>query len=222
MLTHKYVNVNCFQNIHSWLPIASPLQRTMGCLLWILGLIYFWKLSLTCFMQCRVILNYVTRHDFYFHCTHWPLGYVAIILKSINFTFIIQNSNLGTQRAIAFRRMPENLTNEKFTLVQVMAWCRLAASHYLNQCWRSPYSPYGITRPLWVKFSYLCSCPPKALSWSSSELQNGRCAGISFSGDGVGYPFKTAFWSSSVIMSYSLKVLSSDVSWVWKTINITL
>ena len=47
--------------------------------------------------------------------------------------------------------MPQDLTDDKWTLVQVMAWCRQATSHYLNQCWpRSPMT-YGITRPQWVK-----------------------------------------------------------------------
>ena len=35
-------------------------------------------------------------------------------------------------------------------LVQVMAWCRQATSHYLNQCWPRPLSPNGVTRPQWV------------------------------------------------------------------------
>ena len=48
------------------------------------------------------------------------------------------------------RWMLQKPTNEKSTLVQVMAWCRQAASHYLNQCrLRSP-TPYGATRPQWV------------------------------------------------------------------------
>ena len=38
----------------------------------------------------------------------------------------------------------------KSTLVQVMAWCRQATSHYLSQCWPRSQSPYGITRPQWV------------------------------------------------------------------------
>ena len=36
----------------------------------------------------------------------------------------------------------------KSTLVQVMAWCRQASSHYLNQCWSRSLSPNDIiTRP---------------------------------------------------------------------------
>ena len=32
-----------------------------------------------------------------------------------------------------------------------MAWCRQATSHYLSQCWPRSLSPYGVTRPQWVK-----------------------------------------------------------------------
>ena len=39
----------------------------------------------------------------------------------------------------------------KSTLVQVVAWCRQATSHYLGQCWSRSMLPYGITRPQWVK-----------------------------------------------------------------------
>ena len=49
------------------------------------------------------------------------------------------------------RRMWLNLTDDKSTLVQVMAWCRQATSHYLSQCWPSSMSPYSVTRPQWVK-----------------------------------------------------------------------
>ena len=43
--------------------------------------------------------------------------------------------------------MSLNLTDDKSTLVQVMAWCRQATSHYLSQCWSRFLSPYGVTRP---------------------------------------------------------------------------
>ena len=53
------------------------------------------------------------------------------------------------------RWMPWDLTDDKSTLVQVMAWCHQATSHYLSQCWPSSMSPYGITRPQWVKWNNL-------------------------------------------------------------------
>ena len=51
---------------------------------------------------------------------------------------------------IAIRWMLLDLDDDKSTLVQVMAWCRQATSHYLNQCWHRSLSPYGVTRPQWV------------------------------------------------------------------------
>ena len=48
------------------------------------------------------------------------------------------------------RWMPRDLTDDQSTLVQVMAWCRQATSHYLNQCWPRSPPPYGVTRPQWV------------------------------------------------------------------------
>ena len=35
-------------------------------------------------------------------------------------------------------------------LVQVMAWCRQATSHYLSQCWSRSLSPYEVSRSQWV------------------------------------------------------------------------
>ena len=60
------------------------------------------------------------------------------------------NSGWGISNEIALRWMPLDLTDDKSTLVQVMAWCRQAASHYLNQCWPRSLSPNGVTRPQWV------------------------------------------------------------------------
>ena len=58
------------------------------------------------------------------------------------------------------RWMPPNHAEDKSTLVQEMAWCRQATSHYLNQCWPRSPTPYGVTRPHWVKpFSQLPSHP---------------------------------------------------------------
>ena len=52
---------------------------------------------------------------------------------------------------IALTWMSLNFTDNQSTLVQVMAWCHQATSHYLSQCWpRSPL-PHGVTRPQWVK-----------------------------------------------------------------------
>ena len=54
---------------------------------------------------------------------------------------------------ITVRLMSFDLTNDKSTLVQVMAWCRQATSHYLSQCWPRSMPSYGVTRPQWVNSS---------------------------------------------------------------------
>ena len=38
--------------------------------------------------------------------------------------------------------MPQISINGKSTLVQAMAWCHQAPSHYLNQCWSRSIPPY--------------------------------------------------------------------------------
>ena len=53
--------------------------------------------------------------------------------------------------------MSLDFTDDQSTLVQVMAWCHQATSHYLNHCWPRSPTPYVITRPQWVKWSY---CKP--------------------------------------------------------------
>ena len=48
---------------------------------------------------------------------------------------------------IALRWMLQNLTNEKSTLVQVMAWCHQAPSHYQSQC-----CPWSMS--VWYQFKH--------------------------------------------------------------------
>ena len=38
--------------------------------------------------------------------------------------------------------MPQDPTNGKSALAQVMAWCHQATSHYLSQCWSISLTPY--------------------------------------------------------------------------------
>ena len=66
------------------------------------------------------------------------------------FKLILVNGGWGISYEIALRWMPLELTDDKSTLVQVMAWFLQATSHYLRQCWSRPMSPYGVTRPQWV------------------------------------------------------------------------
>ena len=71
------------------------------------------------------------------------------------FKLISVTDGWGISCKIALRWMSLDLTDDKSTLVQVMAWCRQATSHYLSQCWPRSMSPNGITRPEWVDRLYV-------------------------------------------------------------------
>ena len=87
-----------------------------------------------------------------------------------NFKPILQSGGLGTHckqvsdecHRTSLMRSTNEVTNEKSTLVLVMAWCHQATSHYQSQYWPRSELPYGINRPQWVNFSMLNSsaaCP---------------------------------------------------------------
>ena len=61
----------------------------------------------------------------------------------------------GIYYEIDLIRMSLDFTDDQPTLVQVMAWCCQATSHYLSQCWPRSLSPYGVIRPQWVNPSVM-------------------------------------------------------------------
>ena len=71
----------------------------------------------------------------------------------------------GISNELALRWMSLDLADDQSTLVQVMAWCRQATSHYLSQCWPRSLSPYGVTRPQWVKSCWLQHMPVSLWRW---------------------------------------------------------
>ena len=68
-----------------------------------------------------------------------------------NFKCAMSEHRLWIKFMNTLRPMPQNTLDDKSTLVQVMAWCLMAPSHYLSQCWPWSMSPYSITRPQSVK-----------------------------------------------------------------------
>ena len=83
--------------------------------------------------------------------TLWPLGdFNKILEKQFSSYIILVTDGYDISSDIALRWTLLDLSGDKSTLVQVMAWCRQATSHYLNQCWPRFLPPYGVTRPQWV------------------------------------------------------------------------
>ena len=71
--------------------------------------------------------------------------------KNVIFNLVLLIGIFRSSHDNALRWMSQDLTDDKSRLVQVMAWCHQATSHYLNQCWPRSMSPYGVIRPQWVK-----------------------------------------------------------------------
>ena len=88
------------------------------------------------------------------------------------------------------RWMPQDFTDDKSTLVQVMAGCHQATSHYLDQCWPRSPTPYGVTRPQWVN----------SLRPSDAYICNGNLT-IIVSDNGLSPGRRQAIiWTSAVIL----------------------
>ena len=66
---------------------------------------------------------------------------------------MMQNSSLGIRWEIALRWMPPNLTNERSTLSQVIAWCCQATNHCLKPMLTRVMLPYDVTWPQCIKAS---------------------------------------------------------------------
>ena len=109
--------------------------------------------------------------------------------REVIFKLTVVNGGWGISYEIALRWMPLDLTDDESTLVQVMAWCRQATSHYLNQCWPRSPSPYGVTRAQWVKlrfgvmlmhplFPVRCTQLQLGVNWGVSEHTTYSCVQV--------------------------------------------
>ena len=98
----------------------------------------------------RVLMMKLARHEVF---NSLSPGMFEWKFRWENFKIISVIDVWGIFSEVALRWMPLDLSDNESTLVQVMAWCRQATSHYLSQCWPRSLSPYGVTRPQWVNVS---------------------------------------------------------------------
>ena len=71
-------------------------------------------------------------------------------LRHVIFKQILVIDGWGVSCQIALIWMSLDFADDQSRLVQVMACCCQATSHYLSQCWPRSLWSYGITRPQWV------------------------------------------------------------------------
>ena len=79
------------------------------------------------------------------------ISFFVLIFFISNIQMNAMTANRCVSCEIAVRSMPLDLNDDKSTLDQVKALCHQAPSHNLIQYWPKSKSPYGVTRPQWVK-----------------------------------------------------------------------
>ena len=127
------------------------------------------------------------------HVNSLAPGRFQFNFRKVIFKQTLVNGGWGISYEIALRIMPQDLTDDKSTLVQVMAWCRQATSPYLSQCWPRAMSPNGITRPQRVEGNFdvdgLVHCQvisSQGIDCICREIQKTSKAFISFGNQGMG------------------------------------
>ena len=74
-------------------------------------------------------------------------GRFKVNFRWVIFKLILVVNGRGISCETALIWVSLDHTYDKSTLVQVMAWCHQATSHYLSQCWARSLSPCGVSRP---------------------------------------------------------------------------
>ena len=92
------------------------------------------------------------------HSHQQTLGCVCSNFNSAISKHMLQSRFIWRSSEIALMWMPQNIFDDKSALVQVMACCHQATSHYLSQCWPRWILPYGITRPQFEKLYWSSMC----------------------------------------------------------------
>ena len=112
-------------------------------------------LGIYCIYNISILLTQTCPH--FWCCCIYTVNSLAPgrSFKNVIFNLALLIGIYKSSYQNVIRWIPQDLTDNKSTLVQVMAWCHQVTSHYLNQCWLSSLSPYGVIRPQWViLFSY--------------------------------------------------------------------
>ena len=120
----------------------------------------FIKKGFNCCVAMSVLINHRRWKSIFIVCSkQFSMSKVISLapgrcdydLIVVLFKLITRIDILNIPYKTVLRWMLQYLIGVLSTLVQVMAWCCQAISHYLSQCWPRSMSPYCVTRPQWVK-----------------------------------------------------------------------
>ena len=100
----------------------------------------------------------------------WGLNKIFTIFKNDALNCILWFQLLGVFIKDSHGTVPVGLTDDESPLVQVMAWCHQAPSHYLNQWWPCSLTHICVTVPLYVnsshdKYPWYIIDDPSSLVW---------------------------------------------------------
>ena len=98
---------------------------------------------------------------------------MAITLSS-TFKLTVDNSDIDTRCEIALGWIPQNLTDDKSTLVHVLAWCHQATVQWPSQCLPIHMSPNGVIMSQCGNGSADLSWACDLLSWTCQPIINVR------------------------------------------------
>ena len=147
-ITGAYLGLNLCHHIgpYEWTVLLKKCERFPT-----ISILYHWHWLPYDNPNCSEVTRKICQNNLNAHpLTHWPLEDLDAIFKTAIVNLALLIDIFTSSNDYALRWMPWDLAGDKSTSVQVMAWCRQAASHYLSQCWPSCMSPYGVARPQWV------------------------------------------------------------------------
>ena len=127
---------------------GTPGDHKVGHVFFIVDFLHSW-FQMRLYTQVNIVHNHWQRFTRSFSTStvnsltpgRFPWKFIRI-----NFKLSLVLNGWGVSCEISPRWMSLHLTDDKSTLVQVMAWCHQATSHYLFRFWLSSISPYGVTR----------------------------------------------------------------------------
>ena len=142
-------------------------------------------------------------------------GWFQRNFRKVIFQLILVIDGWSISDKIVLKWMPMDLIDGKSTLVQVMAWCCQATSHYLSQCWPRSLSPCGVIMPQWVNPCGLLVLDFLGLVYSQSGRASYRQISWSLGAARLGVMMIGSFLNSTSISAALLMKFQSD----WKDLN---
>ena len=137
---------------------------------------------------------------------------VLLSLSLVQYEINLVIGGWGISYDIALGWLSLDLTDDKSMLVQIKAWCRLAASHYLSQCWPRSVLKYHITRLQWVEYSSdVTKVKKKTLAHILNSIKTPQSSLLQMS-------YGVSSWVTILVKNYAVITCNCFVFWIGKCV----